>query len=74
MKVTVDTERRVIEVNGIRYSFELFNHFTEPGTLLRVEENENGLITTSKLGMDHIWQELQRVRRENANKISETKG
>jgi hypothetical protein len=52
MKIEVDTDKKMIEVDGICYSFQVFKAFLEVGAILRVEGIENKLITVSKLGMD----------------------
>ncbi len=49
--VDVDHNARVVTIQGIKYAFDLFDHlgFTDPGTVLRIENRSDGVVTLSKI-------------------------
>ena len=54
MNIMVDTEKRIVEVNGMKYSFELFEawgqHGAPLGTVFIFDKRVDGIIELSIIG------------------------
>jgi hypothetical protein len=65
MQINIDLEKSIIEVCGVKYALPLFYNFAKVGNILRIERNEEGVLTVTTLGEDKEG----KVKREDIDEI-----